>query len=87
MTQLVDSDGHNNDAANDHFLHPFVPVHLLATHVKNGDDQRSDQRSENLAFNTGKTGSTNNDGRDHKQFIHHGRRRLADSINDAVQLH
>ena len=66
MPNLVNGNGGDDDATNDHLLDPFGPPHLLATHVENGNSQCSDQGTENRSLTPTETRTANNHRGNHK---------------------
>ena len=50
MAQAIQRNRRDDNAADDHFLNPLRPAHLLPAHVEDRDDECADERAEDRAF-------------------------------------
>src|SRR3989304_2271085 len=86
MANTVEGHRRDDDPADDRFLDPFGPTHLLSSHVQDCDNQCSDQATKNGTLAAEQTATADHHGGDHKQFVRDRGGRLAGAA-DKRKLH
>src|SRR3972149_3834308 len=69
MANTVEGHRRDDDPADDRFLDPFGPTHLLSSHVQDCDNQCSDQATKNGTLAAEQTATADHHGGDHDQFL------------------